>query len=297
MTKRNLVMVRAGENSLHHRWMDRPYRDRNFDVVLSFYSTDAHTRFVPGEGVTAVHVEGGKWDGLYKTLSALDLDAYDRIWLPDDDIDTCTDTINAMFSLCESYGLAVAQPALSRDSYFSHFIFNRCTSFRLRYTNYVEIMVPCLTIDVLKRALPYFENTMSGFGLDYIWCRWPEAGAFRVAILDAIEVRHTRPVGKILKSAMAAQGAVRAEEEEAQLKERFNLTGRTVPVAFAGVRMDGQHVVGRLSMMWHMTRDWLGERQDFRDPREAGWGILKIARRQLTKEIDLRYFVREETEF
>ena len=288
MTRRNLVIVRAGENSLHRGWIDRPCCDRNFDLLVSFYSTEAHARFTPQEGVTAVLVTGGKWDGLYKTLSTLDLDAYDRIWLPDDDIDTCTDTINTMFVMCDRHGLAVAQPSLSRDSYFSHFIFNRCPSFRLRYTNHIEIMVPCLTTGVLKHALPYFEHTMSGFGLDYIWCRWPEVGAFRAAILDAIEVRHTRPVGKVLRSAMAAHGTLRAEDEEARLKQQLDLDGRTVPIAFAGVRKDGQPVTGRLAMTIQMTRDWLADRKSFRDPREAGWGVLKVARRQILKRLDLR---------
>lgn len=288
MTRRNLIVARVGANSLHPRWIDRPYAERDFDLLLSFYSKDAHAAFTPSEGVSAVLVEGGKWDGLFKTLSGLDLEGYDRVWLPDDDIDTTTQDINRMLAICETYCLAVAQPALSRDSYYSHFFFSRCPSLRLRYTNYVEIMVPCLSTELLKHALPYFKDTMSGFGLDYIWCRWQEAGAFRVAIIDEVEVRHTRPVGKVLNAAMVKKGGLDAKGEEMRLKAQLGVNGRTVPIAFAGIRTNGQPVSGRVAIAAVMLRDWVSDRKAFRDIRMADKGMVKVARRQLMKKLDLR---------
>ncbi|WP_415182275.1 hypothetical protein [Phaeovulum sp.] len=287
MTKKNLVVVRAGANSLHSHWLDLPYAERNFEMLVSFFSEEAYATFVPAEGVRAVLVKGGKWDGLFKTLSDLDLDEFDYFWLPDDDIEASTGSINKIFELCQRYGLAVGQPSLSRKSYFSHFLLSRCAGFRIRYTNYVEIMVPCLNRALLRRALPYFENTMSGFGLDYIWCRWEEAGAFRSAVIDAVEVFHTRPVGKVLKSAMDATGCPKSEQEEGHLKAKFDLTRRTVPIAFAGVLDNGQPVSGRLIMALYMCRSWVKELKTFRSPREAGWGILKVARRQALRSLEM----------
>lgn len=179
-----------------------------------------------------------------------------------------------------------SQPALTRASYFSHFVFSQCPGFRLRYTNYIEIMVPCLSRAVLKRALPLFQATMSGYGLDYIWCRWPEAGAFRAAILDEVAVHHTRPVGKVLKSAMTASGRASSEDEEKALKAMFDLKGRTVPIAYAGLTAAGQPVTGRLAMGLRMCRAWWADRRAFRDPKEAFWGIVKIGRRQLIKRLE-----------
>lgn len=285
--RRNLVVLRAGPNSLHRAWLDRPYAERDFDLLLSYYSAAAHAAFRPEPGVSAVLVPGGKWDGLYQTLAALDLSRWDHVWLPDDDIATTTRDINHIFALCRSYGLAVAQPALTTDSYFSHPLFLRCPGFRLRFTNYIEVMVPCLSRAVLQRALPHFADSKSGYGLDYIWCRWPESGAFRAAILDQVAVHHTRPVGRVLKAAMQAQGAAEPEVEEARLRARFGLTRRTVPLAFAGLRQDGRPLIGRLTMAWAMWRAWTQDAATSPEPKKLAWGRFKVLRRQLVKRLDM----------
>ncbi len=284
---KSLVVVRAGGKSLHSRWLEIPYDDRNYDLLISYFSDEAYAEFVPEPGVDAVLVKGGKWDGLYKTLSDRDLDQYEYFWLPDDDLDISAQDVNALFEAMRFYGLRIAQPSLSPNSYFSHFVFSQCPGFVLRYTNYIEIMAPCMHRDILKKALPLFQNTMSGFGLDYIWCRWAEAGAFRTAILDEIAMHHTRPVGKNLKAAMAETGNLSSEEEEAVLKEMFDLSRRTVPVIFAGILQGGQPVSGRIQLGWRMCRGWLSMMSSFRDAGEARAGILKIARRQLIKPLDM----------
>ncbi|WP_420587338.1 hypothetical protein [Ruegeria sp.] len=285
--KRNLVVVRAGSKSLHHRWQDIPYEQRRYDLLISFFSDEAFEQFVPEPGVEAVLVKGGKWDGLYKTLMDRDLDQYDYYWLPDDDLDISAEDVNSLFDSMEFYGLRIAQPSLSPESYFSHFVFSQCPGFELRYTNYIEIMAPCLHLDVLKKALPLFQGTMSGYGLDYIWCRWAEAGAFRTAILDQIAMHHTRPIGKNLKVAMAESDNLSSEEEEAVLKQMFDLSRRTVPIVFAAVVQGGQPISGRIPVGWRMCRAWLSVLANFRSASEARSGIFKIARRQLIKPLDM----------
>ncbi|WP_170468382.1 hypothetical protein [Ruegeria arenilitoris] len=285
--KKSLVVVRAGKNSLHHRWQEIPYEDRAYDLLISYFSDEAFAAFKPEPGVEAVLVKGGKWDGLYKTLSDRDLEQYDYYWLPDDDLDIGAADVNALFDAMQVHGLRIAQPSLTPDSYFSHFVFSQCPGFVLRYTNYIEIMAPCLHKDILKKALPLFKGTMSGYGLDYIWCRWAEAGAFRTAILDEIAMHHTRPIGKNLKAAMAASNNLSSEEEEAVLKEMFDLSRRTVPVVFAGILQGGQPISGRLPVGWRMCRAWMSVLPKFRSSSEARSGIFKIARRQLIKPLDM----------
>ncbi len=285
--KKNLVVVRAGGKSLHYRWRDIPYDERHYDLLVSYFSDEAYGNFVAEPGIEAVLIKGGKWDGLYKTLNDRDLRQYDFFWLPDDDIDISAGDVNALFAAMEDFGLRVAQPSLTLNSYFSHFMFSQCPGFVLRYTNYIEIMAPCLHRDVLQKTLPFFQGTMSGYGLDYIWCRWAEAGAFRAAILDKIAMHHTRPVGKNLKAAMAEAGNHSSEEEEAVLKEAFELSRRTVPLVLAGILTGGQPVSGRLQSGWRMCRNWMSVLSDFRSTREAWAGIFKIARRQLIKPLDM----------
>ncbi|MDO1580721.1 hypothetical protein [Rhizobium oryzicola] len=257
-------------------------------MIVSYYSEEAYAAHVAQPGVQAVLVKGGKWDGLYKTLTAegIDLSAYDYIWLPDDDIDTNGEAIETIFGMAYEHGLTVCQPSLTPQSYFSHFLLIQCAAFRLRYTNYIEIMVPCLSREVLLRALPLFKNTMSGFGLDYIWCRWPESGAFRCAILDEVAVFHTRPVGKHLKAAMTGAG-LSAKGEEGELKEHFGLRGRVVPVAYAAIAADGTPVTGRYRIGRKMVAYWLENLTAFRDRGEAWRKAIQILKRQYVKKVEM----------
>lgn len=285
--RRNLVVVRAGRSSLHPRWL-ADGTARSFDLVVSAF--DPEVPRVAGEGISHVDQPGGKWDGLFATLTALGPDLarrYDYVWLPDDDIDTTGADIERMFEAMARYHLAVGQPALTRDSYYSHFLLLGCPGFRLRYTNYVEIMVPCLASAVLARALPDFEGNMSGFGLDYVWCRLTERPERSAGIIDEIEMRHTRPLGSALKKRMAALG-YSPEAEEARLKARYGIAGRTVPVAYAGIDDQGRAVNGRAAMAWRMARGYLSARADFPASGAALADLYKITRRQLTKPLDLR---------
>lgn len=284
--RRNLVVVRAGRNSLHPLWL-ADGTPRSFDLVVSAF--DPEVPRILGEGITYVDQPGGKWDGLHATLGALGpglFHRYDYIWLPDDDIETTGADIEHMFEAMSRHGLAVGQPALTRDSYYSHFLLLGCPGFRLRYTNYVEIMVPCLTSAVLARVLPDFEGNMSGFGLDYMWCRLTERPERSAGIIDEIEMRHTRPLGSALKKRMAALGRS-PEAEEAHLKARYGIEGRTVPVAYAGIDAEGRAVEGRAAMAWRMARGYLAAHGDYRSSGAALRDIYKITRRQLTKPLDL----------
>lgn len=289
--RRNLVIVRAGTNSLHPGWLGNGYAARDFDLVVSYYDAGAHARHTEEEGVTAFLRPGGKWDGIAATLDWLGsaLDAYDYIWLPDDDIEATTDAVNGIFAAMRRHDLALAQPALTPDSYFTHFLFIRCPGLTLRYTNYIEIMVPCLSRALLAVVRPHFRATMSGFGLDYIWGRLPEARPGQAAILDSITVRHTRPVGRILLGHMAQKGRS-PKDEEAELAARFGITEPVTPLVHGGVMVDGRHVSGSLGRVglelairhtaFLLLHPWM--------KRQYGFGqIVQLVRRQLTRRSNL----------
>ena len=284
------MVVRAGNKSFHGRWQEIAYEDRNYDLLISYFSDQAFSAFVThpqSPGVEAVLVKGGKWDGLYKTLIDRDLTQYDYFWLPDDDLDISAQKVNRLFDAMRRYGLRIAQPSLSPDSYFSHFVFSQCPGFVLRYTNCIEIMAPCMHRDILTKALPLFRGTMSGFGLDYIWCRLANSNAFRAAILDEIEMHHTRPIGKNLRAVMAESGNLSPKEEMAVLMDMFDLYRRTVPVVFAAVLQGGQPLSGRVKVGLRMCRIWMSMLSQYRSVSEARAGIIKTARRQLFKPLDM----------
>lgn len=289
--RRNVVIVRAGLNSLHHGWLDLPYEQRNFDIIVSYFNQEAYDRHSAEDGVHAFFCPGGKWDGLFKTLSWMksSFAEYDYYWLPDDDIAAEAQSINALFEVMARDRLAVAQPSLTADSYFTHFIFINCPKARLRYSNYIEIMVPCLARDVLEAMLPHFNNSMSGFGLDYIWCRLPILGQRRAAIIDEIQVRHTRPVGNVLMSAMAKKGLSPKAEEEA-LKQIYGVNKRVTPLVYEMLMSSGRVVHGRVRTGFAMACCHLGRVFARRGAAAKDYGLRKVVqllRRQLTRSLDM----------
>ncbi|MFE9789835.1 DUF707 domain-containing protein [Nocardia salmonicida] len=203
--RRNLVVLRAGDTSLHEQWLAGP-PPRTWDLVISYFGADRDRYRI--DEVTRIDRKGPKWPALHHVLT-VDLvdviDEYDYIWLPDDDLATDTATINELFECVARYRLSLAQPALTEDSFFSHEITLVDRRFELRHTNFVEIMAPCFSRDFLKRCLPTFAGTQTGWGLDFHWPRFIDDSS-SIAILDSVTVRHTRPVGGPNYAAVRAVG-------------------------------------------------------------------------------------------
>ncbi len=65
----------------------------------------------------------------------------------------------------------------------------------LRYVNFVEMMCPFFSASALRRAAPLFSLGWES-GIDLIWCSLLPDPLMKCAVIDAVEVRHTRPVGK-----------------------------------------------------------------------------------------------------
>jgi hypothetical protein len=219
--RRNLVVVRAGELTLHRDWLKGSKTVRNWDLVVSWYGK---TAYVPVEDETTVQIEGGKWDGLSKTFAQAPdlLDRYDYVWLPDDDIATTCEAINSLFNLMRAENLLVGQPALSWNSYITYIQTYRVPGLRLRYVDMVEVMVPCFNMAHLKHCLPMIGSTMTGWGLDWIWCRNTSDNYRIAAVFDEVVVSHTRPVGKFLLSLAKEKGEQPIKEFD-ELVSRYGL--------------------------------------------------------------------------
>ena len=191
---RNLIVVRAGDASLHGEWTRGAGRD--FDIFVSYYGSIAGRHLDDADFYEAR--PGPKWPALAALLSthpAL-LDAYDAFWFPDDDLAASTDTINRMFAFFHAHQLALAQPALTRDSYFTWATLLQEPRAHLRFTRFVEVMAPLFSRAALRVCMPTFDESRSGWGLDWVWptlCDRAHLG--RIAVIDATPVRHTRPVG------------------------------------------------------------------------------------------------------
>ncbi len=191
---RNLVVLRAGDDSLHARWIADPRRD--FDLFISYYG-----RVPQRHAQDADYYEmrpGPKWPCLAALLKehAARIEAYDCVWLPDDDLAGDTATLNRMFAFFHAHQLALAQPALTRDSFYTWHTLLQDPHCHLRYTQFVEVMAPIFSRAALAVCAPTFDESQSGWGLDWVWptlCR--NAGLDRFAVIDATPVCHTRPCG------------------------------------------------------------------------------------------------------
>ena len=169
---------------------------RDFDLFVSYFG-DRPGRYAQGCDFHE-HRRGPKWPcigALLREHSAL-LDAYDCVWFPDDDLAADTATLDRMFAFFHAYGVSVAQPALSRDSYCTWRTLRQEDGCVLRYTRFVEIMAPMFSREALRVCAPTFTESDSGWGLDWLWPQLCEhAGLGRMAVIDATPVRHTRPCG------------------------------------------------------------------------------------------------------
>jgi hypothetical protein len=292
--RRDLVVVRAGKRSLHPAWLNDA-QPRDWDLVVSVYD-DA--QFDHGADAVVVRDPGGKWDGVSKyLLRSGALDHYDYIWLPDDDIAAEGAAISAMFAEMRRWALDIAQPALSWDSYFTHFATLACPGLRLRYTNFVEIMIPCVKSDLLRAVLPDFQHSMSGFGMDPIWCRLSREPAFKAAILDGVTMRHTRPVGGGLHKMMREQGRS-AQDESARLGRAYGVERKIRPVVYALIDENDRLVrgdtrFGRFLLGAKMCGRFLAAHRSRVFERSIVWKLLQLVRRQAFEPLELQQLRRK----
>jgi hypothetical protein len=193
--RRNLVILRAGDASLHPQWMGDGLRD--FDLFISYYGDIPDRHRCEADGYETR--KGPTWPGIAALLAERPelVDRYDAFWFPDDDLATDTANLNRMFAFFCAYRLCLAQPALTRDSYYTWNTLLQDPRCHIRYTRFVEVMAPLFSRAALRTCLATFSQSRSGWGLDWVWptlCSRARLG--RIAILDATPVCHTRPVGR-----------------------------------------------------------------------------------------------------
>jgi hypothetical protein len=191
---RNLIVVRAGDSSLHPQWIRSGPCD--FDLLISYYGKSPG-RYADDAQMYEVR-SGPKWPCISALLNenAEFIERYEAVWFPDDDLATDTTLLNRMFAFFHAYQLSLAQPALTADSYCTWRTLRRDPKSHLRFNQFVEIMAPLFSREALRVCAPSFAESPSGWGLDWLWprlCR--EAGIGRLAVIDATPVCHTRPCG------------------------------------------------------------------------------------------------------
>ncbi|HEU4457665.1 MAG TPA: DUF707 domain-containing protein [Methylibium sp.] len=191
---RQLVVLRAGDGSLHREWIADARRD--FDLFISYYGDTPGRHQADADFYE--HRPGAKWPGIAALLDEHDdwIDGYDAVWFPDDDLSANTGTIDRLFAFFRAHELCLAQPALTRDSPCTWHTLRQDPRALLRHTGFIEVMAPLFSRAALRACRASFKESPSGWGLDWIWPRLcAQAGLSGIAVIDATPVRHTRPPG------------------------------------------------------------------------------------------------------
>ena len=193
----NLVLIRAGANSLHPQWKDASSLDRNFDIIALPYEQEKD--IFPENSHDELHyTPGPKVKGYYDWIinNQSIFSDYEFIALIDDDIITTHTDLSRLFQYCKTLNLELAQPALTQDSYYSLLITRQHKSFLHRWTNWVEIMAPIFSANLLENCLETFPlNFYGGGSLESLWPRRCKRIIGSIAIIDKIPIQHTREVG------------------------------------------------------------------------------------------------------
>lgn len=219
--KDNLVIASIGDGSIHHKWLNLPYNQRNFDLFLVYFGDrpDAYS----GDAQFRMNKKGYKWPNTKHVMESFDLSGYKSIWMPDEDIEISGADINRMFDIFNLCGLSLAQPSLVNENWSHPCTINN--GIGVRYTNFVEVMAPIFRSDVAYDLMDTFIKTKSSWGVDWIWSHL--LGGKNMAIIDDVTMRHTRPVfGGVLYDTLKSIGLDPFEELEA-VKSEYDIRDHT----------------------------------------------------------------------
>jgi len=252
-TRRNLIILCAGDTSVHAQWLTGP--ERNFDLFISYFGPQ-HGRYA-NDGEYYQQQTGLKYPSTARILHEHPglLERYTHFWLPDEDLITDTASINRLFGYAAAYQLALAQPAQTHDSHQTWPLLLHNPRYELRFTRFVEVMAPLFDRAALQICLPTFSESQSGFGLDLIWPSLLQArGERAIAIIDAAQICHSRPVGggDLYKNI----GFQEAKHEGEALLSKYGLS--------SDARVEARHFYGGIGYLppglWQRVRTWLSRR-------------------------------------
>ena len=188
--KKNAVFVAAGKDSLHRQLLKC---EADFDLHLLIYD-DSYNKYCNDSDFICADA-GYKMDMTYRYLHRHPefMEKYEYFFLMDDDIEMSTEEVNKLFRMMREYKLQIAQPSLVMSYYtYEHTLHNPLCI--LRYTNFVEMMVPCFSREALAKVLPTFQKKVRGCGIEYHWPMLINTNRQDMAIIDLVCAKHVRPL-------------------------------------------------------------------------------------------------------
>jgi hypothetical protein len=188
--KDNLLIAAIGEGSKHKNWIAG---ERNFDTIFIVYDKHMAKAFEE-DGDLVVVEEGFKFQLIKKVLEENDLvDKYENIYMPDDDVEIDTDSINHLFDVMKINGIEIGQPSMEDINCINAHVVNK-EGANIVFTNYIEIMNPVFSKDALSKVIEYFDENQLGFGYETLWNKLYDNPDDKFAVVHSVIATHTRPM-------------------------------------------------------------------------------------------------------
>lgn len=166
----------------------------DFDYLIFVYD-DTEFRELIYEKCFFIREKGFKWYFGKKYLTPEYCEKYGHIFFWDGDIDIRNFSYKNFVNIMERNNLEMAQPSLTKDSYFYHAYTLKNEQYKIgRFVDFVEIMVPVFTNNAWLKFWHMVEKDYNYWGCGYdnlakSFCRYHNMG-----IVDQESVRHTNPV-------------------------------------------------------------------------------------------------------
>ena len=190
---KNLIISAVGDNSLHEKWMG----SSNVDLFLIYYGDNKkNTKRYKSQAKYFIQIKTtSKYEFLKDIIanSFKEIQGYDYIWIPDDDLDIGPLAIDKMFEIMKKYDLWIAQPSLV--NYINVPITQNVRGSEMRFTNFVEVMAPAFKREIMLYLFPTFGMTEFMWGVEHIWNGLLGAPLNKIAIIDCIVMNHTKAGG------------------------------------------------------------------------------------------------------
>lgn len=194
---RNLVLVRAGDDSLHPSWLKAEGNARNWDMHISYFGKRRDPFGDLPDGTSISYDSGPKYIGLSNCLKAHPriLTEYDFIATPDDDLQFVLGNWTRAFELAKEFNAYISQPSLDLRSFWGHSVTLQRRRYTLRQVNFVEVMCPIFSRNALCEFHKYFTMNNSSWGIDHVWSQIAHFEGNRLFIFDDTAMLHTRRIG------------------------------------------------------------------------------------------------------
>ena len=173
-----LVILAAGENSLHEQWDLRPYKDVIVDILIlqkRKESPKEHQLSQKSPRDDNTLLQGNpKWSTVKHALPEYNslIKTYDYLWIPDDDIQfTKACKIAQMVYFANKHKLYISQPALVGNEYH-RIILASGDKKTINYEYFVDSSCPIIKQDFFEDVVLNIllnDNSSSSWGIDIVW--------------------------------------------------------------------------------------------------------------------------------